>query len=314
MRLAECRGPHCGHARDLGVSPARPYAQPMPTLDEKISSFVARHRGPGIIVLPNAWDPGTAIVLAEAGFPFIATTSAGMAFAQGLPDGQRLWRSRMLELAGAIAAAVDVPVSADLEAGYGARPEDVAATVKGALAAGLAGGNIEDSTGDRDRPLYELELAVERIRAGAEAARAAGLPFVLNARVDPYLVRLGSPEQNLAESIRRANAYREAGADCLFVPGVAERDAIGRLVREIDGPLNVLGARGGIAGQTLTVAELDAMGVRRVSIGGSLALAALAMVRRAAAELLEQGTVSYAREAMSNADANALMLRARRGQ
>jgi 2-methylisocitrate lyase-like PEP mutase family enzyme len=286
----------------------------MPTLQERASVFAERHRGPGIIVLPNAWDPGTAIVLAEAGFPFVATTSAGMAFAQGLPDGQRLSRSRMLELAGQIAAAVDVPVSADLEAGYGPSPEDVAATVKGAVAAGLAGCNIEDSTGDRDDPLFEQELAVERIRAGAEAARATGLPFVLNARVDPYLVRLGTPEENLTESIRRANAYREAGADCLFVPGVADRDTIGQLAREIDGPLNVLGARGGAAGPALSMAELEALGVRRVSLGGSLALAALALVRRAAVELLERGTVSYAGEAMTNADANALMLAARRGR
>ncbi len=260
--------------------------------------------------MPNAWDPGTAIVLAEAGFPFIATTSAGIAFAQGVPDGQSLSRSRMLELVEQIAAAVDVPVSADLEAGYGPSPDDVAATVRGGVAAGVVGCNIEDSTGERDHPLFELGLAVERIRAGAEAARATGTQFVLNARVDPYLVRLGTPEENLAESIRRANAYREAGADCLYVPGVTEPDAIERLVREIDGPLNVLGARGG-GDQALTVAELEAVGVRRVSIGGSLAVAALGLVRRAGAELLERGTFSYAREAMSNAEANAMMRKAR---
>jgi 2-methylisocitrate lyase-like PEP mutase family enzyme len=282
------------------------------TLHEKASAFAARHRESGIIVLPNAWDPGTAIVLTDAGFPFVATTSAGIAFAQGLPDGQSLSRSRMLELVAQIAAAVDVPVSADLEAGYGPRPEDVATTVTGAVAAGVVGCNIEDSTGDRDHPLFELELAVERIRAGAQAARATGLPFVLNARVDPYLVRLGTPEENFAESVRRANAYRGAGADCLYVPGVAEQDAIGRLVREIDGPLNVLGARGG-AGQSLPVADLEALGVRRVSIGGSLAVAALGLVRRAAAELLERGTFGYTRDAMSNGDANVLMGRARRG-
>jgi 2-methylisocitrate lyase-like PEP mutase family enzyme len=284
----------------------------MPTLQEKASAFAERHRGPGIIVLPNAWDPGSAIVLADAGFPFVATTSAGIAFAQGLPDGQNQSRSRMLELVAQIAAAVEVPVSADLEAGYGPRPEDVAATVAGAVAAGVVGCNIEDSTGDRDRPLFELELAVERIRAGAEAVRASGLPFVLNARVDPYLVRLGTPRENLAESIRRANAYREAGAGCLYVPGVADADTIGELVREIDGPLNVLGARGG-APSALPVAELGALGVRRVSIGGSLAVAALALVRRAAEELRDRGTFSYAGEAVSNAEANALMVRARRG-
>lgn len=283
----------------------------MPTLHEKASAFAERHRGPGIIALPNAWDPGTAVVLADAGFPFIATTSAGIAFAQGVPDGERLSRSRMLELAAQIAAAVDVPVSADLEAGYGTRPEDVAATVTGAVAAGVVGCNIEDSTGDRERPLFELGLAVERIRAGAEAAAASGMPFVLNARIDPYLVRLGTPEENLAESIRRANAYREAGAGCLYVPGVVDAEAIGRLVREIDGPLNVLGARGGSA-SPLSVAELEALGVRRVSIGGSLAVAALALVRRAAEELRAHGTFGYTRDAMSNNDANELMLRARR--
>jgi 2-methylisocitrate lyase-like PEP mutase family enzyme len=284
----------------------------MLTLQEKASAFAERHRGPGIIVLPNAWDPGSAIVLADAGFPFVATTSAGIAFAQGLPDGQDLSRSRMLELVAQIAAAVEVPVSADLEAGYGPRPEDVAATVAGAVAAGVVGCNIEDSTGDRDRPLFGLELAVDRIRAGADAARASGLAFVLNARVDPYLVRLGTPGENLAESIRRANAYREAGADCLYVPGVTDADAIAELVREIDGPLNVLGARGG-APSALPASELEALGVRRVSIGGSLAVAALALVRRAAEELREQGTFGYAGQAMSNSEANALMVRARRG-
>ncbi|HYW24468.1 MAG TPA: isocitrate lyase/phosphoenolpyruvate mutase family protein [Terriglobales bacterium] len=284
----------------------------MVTLHEKASAFAESHRGPGIIVLPNAWDPGAAIVLADAGFPFVATTSAGIAFAQGLPDGQRLSRSRMLDLAGQIAGAVDVPVSADLEAGYGARPDDVAATVTGAVAAGVVGCNIEDSTGDRDHPLYELEAAVDRIRAGAEAAGASGIPFVLNARVDPYLVGLGTPAENLAESVRRGNAYREAGAGCVYVPGVYDRDTISVLAREIDGPLNVLGARGG-ASSALSVAELEALGVRRVSIGGSLAVAALALVRRAAAELREHGTFGYSGAAMSNAEANALMLRAGRG-
>lgn len=288
----------------------RPYTQPVPTLHEKARAFAERHQGPGMIVLPNAWDPGSAVLFAEAGFPSMATTSSGIAFAQGVPDGEVLSRSRMLELVGQIAEAVDVPVSADLEAGYGPRPEDVAATVEGAFAAGIVGCNIEDATGDPDRPLLELELAVERIRAGAEAARATGAPFVLNARVDPYLVRMGTPEENLAESIRRANAYREAGADCLFVPGVLDPEAIATLVREIGGPLNILGARGGGA-QSPTMAELEALGVRRVSIGGSLALAALALVRRAAKELMELGTVGYTREAMSNADANALMRAAR---
>jgi 2-methylisocitrate lyase-like PEP mutase family enzyme len=290
---------------------AHQYDAGMPTLHEKATAFSDAHRGPAIVVLPNAWDPGTAILMAAAGFPFIATTSAGMAFAQGVPDGQRLERSRMLELVGRIAAAVDVPVSADLEAGYGPRPEDVATTVDGAIAAGVVGCNIEDSTGDPGRPLLELELAAERIRAGAEAVRSSDLPFVLNARIDPYLVRLGTPEENFTESVRRAHAYREAGAGCLYVPGVTDAGAIGRLAREIDGPLNVLGAFGG-ASSPLTVSELEALGVRRVSIGGSLAVAALALVRRAAAELRERGTFSYTREAMTNREVNALMARRER--
>ena len=278
----------------------------MPTLHEKAAAFAAMHRGRDIIVLPNAWDPGSAVLMAEAGFLAIATTSAGVAFTQGLPDGQRIDRERMLALAGQIAAAVDVPVSADLEAGYGPRPDDVAATVRGALAAGLVGCNIEDSSGDASRPLFELPLAVERIHAGHEAARGAARDFVLNARVDPYLVRRGQDTENFAEAVRRANAYRAAGADCLFVPGPADLETITRLAREIDGPLNVLGARGGQGG--LVVADLARVGVRRVSIGGSLSLAVLGFVRQALAEMRERGTFSYAAGALSNAEANRLML------
>lgn len=279
----------------------------MPTQYDKASAFARAHEGPGIVVLPNAWDAGTAILLAEAGFPFIATTSAGVAFAQGLPDGQRLQRSEMLELVGRIAAAVDIPVTADLEAGYGPSPEDVAVTVGGALASGVVGCNIEDGTSDPDRPLLELELAVERIRAGADVIRSSRVPFVLNARTDPFLRLPGAtPDEKFAEAVTRANAYREAGAGCLFVPGVGDPDTIGRLAREIDGPINVLGAWGG-ADRTLPVSELEALGVRRVSVGGSLTLAAFGLVRRAAAELREQGTFSYTRDAMSGAEVNRLM-------
>jgi len=277
----------------------------MPTQYEKARAFADAHAGPGIVVLPNAWDPGTAVVLEEAGFPFVATTSAGMAFAQGLPDG-RMDRSEMLELVGRIVAAVEVPVSADLEGGYGRSPEDVALTVGGALAAGAVGCNIEDGTRDRDHPLLDLNLAVERIRAGAEVIRTSGVPFVLNARIDAYLVGLGTPEERFAESVRRANAYREAGAGSVFVIGVADADAIGRLAREIDGPLNVLGGWGE-GDSALTVSELAALGVRRVSVGGSLTLASLTLVRRAAEELRERGTFGYKRDAMSGGEVNRLM-------
>jgi len=277
----------------------------MPTHYEKARAFSDAHQGPGVVVLPNAWDVGTAILLEEAGFPFVATTSAGVAFAQGVPDGG-MERSEMLEIVGRIAAAVDVPVTADLEAGYGETAEDVALTVGGALAAGVVGCNIEDRSRDRDRPLIAMDVAVERIRAGAEVIRTSGVPFVLNARTDPFLARVGTPEECFAEAVRRANAYREAGAGCLFVPGVGDADTIGRLTREIDGPVNVLGAWGG-ADRALPVSQLEALGVRRVSVGGSLTLAAFGVVRRAAAELREQGTFGYARDAMSGAETNRLM-------
>ena len=280
----------------------------MTSQTQKGEQFASSHVGPAIVVLPNAWDAGSAVMMVEAGFPAIATTSAGIAFAMGLPDGQRVSRDRMLERVAQIVAAVQVPVTADLEAGYGPDPADVAETVRGAIAAGAVGCNIEDATGRSDQPLFDFELACDRIRAGAQAARGAGLPFVLNARADPYLVRRGADADNFADAVKRANAYREAGANCLFVPGPMDADTIGKLVREIDGPLNVLGARGGST-SALSIADLERLGVKRVSIGGSLSVAALAFVQRAMRELREQGTFGYAPAALSNASINATMAR-----
>jgi len=280
----------------------------MPTLAEKAARFAALHQGPEILVLPNAWDPGTAIIMAQAGFPALATTSAGIAFAQGLPDGEAIGRDRMIALCGAIAAAVPVPVTADLEAGYGMRPEDVAATVRAAIAAGLAGCNIEDGTHDPARPLLDPVLSAERIQAGAEAARASGTAFVLNARADCYLARRGLGEANYDETIARAAAYRKAGAGSIFVPGVMDEPTITRLVAAIDAPLNILAARGG-AESPLTVATLQRLGVRRVTIGGSLTLAALGLVRRAAEALRTEGSFAFARDGLTHVEANALMTR-----
>ena len=278
----------------------------MASQTEKGAKFARSHVEPGIVVLPNAWDVGSAVMMVEAGFPAIATTSAGIAFALGLPDGQRVSGERMLECVAQIVASVPVPVTADLEAGYGSSPDDVAATVRGAIEAGAVGCNIEDATGRSDQTLFDFELACDRIRAGAEAARSKGVPFVLNARTDPYLVRFGSAEVNFVESVRRANAFREAGADCLFVPGPMDADTVGRLVSEIDGPLNVLGARGGSA-SALSVADLERLGVRRVSIGGSLSVAALTFAQSALRELREHGTFGYAPGSLSNASINAIM-------
>ncbi|HZX01669.1 isocitrate lyase/phosphoenolpyruvate mutase family protein, partial [Kribbella sp.] len=230
----------------------------------------------GQFVMPNAWDAGSAVLLAAAGFPAIATTSAGIAFslAKGdhtLPDGApEVSRDQMFARVREITAAVDVPVNGDLEDGYGATPSDVAETVRLAREAGLAGGNIEDYDG---RELYDASLAVERIVAAREAG---GPSFVLTARTDGQLLR--TPVA-LADSIDRANRFREAGADCLYVPGVNSLDTIRTLVQELDGPLNVVI---GLGSSTLNVTDLQAAGVTRISLGGSIARAALGFIRRSA--------------------------------
>ncbi|MBI3144706.1 MAG: isocitrate lyase/phosphoenolpyruvate mutase family protein [Pseudogulbenkiania sp.] len=256
---------------------------------QKALRFQDLHRQDGIFRMPNAWDAGSARMLSASGFPAIATTSAGIAFSLGLPDYEgAVSRETMLERIRQIAAAVDLPVSADLEAGYGVEPEQVGDTIRLAMAAGVVGGNIEDFTGERSAPLFGLDLAAERIRAAREAADASAIPFTLTARTDCYLAGVGNP---FAAAVERANRYREAGADCLFVPGVSDPDVIAALVKEIDGPLTVVM---GLSGSTLSVSQLAALGVRRVTIGGSLARATYGLIRQAASEMKEQGSFSFA--------------------
>ena len=275
----------------------------------KAAAFRALHLAETGFILPNAWDVGSALVLAAAGFPAVATTSAGVAFSLGRPDFQvadprlAVSRDEMLRRAGEIAAALAVPLSADLEAGYGDAPEAVAETVRLAIAAGLAGGNIEDA-----RPgggLYDETLAGERIAAAREAIQAAGVPFVLNARTDA--LQDGGPA-SLAACIRRARLYRAAGADCLFTPGTTHLATVRTLVDEIDGPLNVVMGLGEAAGNAH---ELIAAGVKRVTLGGSLARAALGLVSRAARELRDEGTIGYARGQLAQSDLNTLFATAR---
>jgi 2-methylisocitrate lyase-like PEP mutase family enzyme len=285
---------------------------------ERAARFAELHRD-GCFLLPNAWDIGSARVLASAGFPALATTSAGIAFSLGRPDhdaragdppagpdGGRVERDVMLRRVAEIAGSVGVPVSADLEDGYGESPDAVAETISLALASGAAGGNIEDFTGDRDRPLYEQALGVDRIRAARAAVDAAGEPFVLVGRTDVLLVG-GS----LAEGVERANAYLAAGADCAFVPGAADAATIGTLVRELDGPLNVVM---GLSGNALSMEDLRALGVRRVTVGGSIARAMYGQLLRAARELAEHGTFSYADDQLSQDDLNALFRNGSRRQ
>ncbi len=257
---------------------------------DKATAFLALHAGPGF-VLPNAWDAGTARILEHVGFPAIATTSAGIAWSCGVPDGGALDRDTMLEHVGRIVAAVGVPVTADLEAGYGNTPDDVARTVSRAVALGAVGGNLEDA---RTGGLFGIDEAVDRL-AAARAAAPSGT-FVLNARTDTYFA--GTTGDAFAETVERAVRYLEAGADCVFVPGVVEEDTIRRLAAEIPGPLNVVA---GLA-NTIDAPTLFSLGVKRVSLGGSLARAALSLVERAGRELLGSGTLTFLDGAIAYAD------------
>jgi 2-methylisocitrate lyase-like PEP mutase family enzyme len=268
--------------------------------------FVDLHRE-GCFLLPNAWDVGSARILAAAGFPAVATTSAGIAFSLGRPDHDffaehgprgRLDRDTMIRRVREIAGGLAVPLSADLEDGYGESPETVATTVARTLAAGAAGGNIEDFTGDRTRPLHDEKLSADRIRAARERLAADGEPFVLVGRTDVLLVG-----GTLDEAVRRANAYLEAGADCAFVPGAADAGTIATLVRELDGPLNVVK---GLNGSALSLDDLRGLGVRRVTVGGSIARAMYRHLLDAARELADLGTFSYAEEQLSQTELNDL--------
>ena len=253
--------------------------------------------------MPNAWDAGSAILLEAAGFPAIATTSAGIAFSLGygdhaLPSGaKRVSRDVMFERIRQITSAVAVPVNGDLEDGYGASPEAVADTIRLAIAAGLAGGNIEDQAGGT---MYDASLAVERIVAAREAVNASGTGFVLTARTDGRLLDAKAP---LADSIARAARYRDAGADCLYAPGFNDLPSIGTLVRELGAPLNVVM---GLGSTELTVDAVRSLGVARISLGGSIARGALGFVRAAARELAERGTLGFAKDQIPQRELNAL--------
>jgi 2-methylisocitrate lyase-like PEP mutase family enzyme len=265
-----------------------------------MATFRDLHEATTGFVMPNAWDAGSAVLLVAAGFPAIATTSAGIAFslAKGdhtLPAGAKaVSREQMFERIQQITEASGVPVNGDLEDGYGETPERVAETITLAREAGLAGGNIEDYDG---HALYAEQLSIDRIVAAREAA---GPDFVLTARTDGRLLKTPTA---LADSIRRANLYREAGADCLYVPGVNDLDTIATLVKEIDGPLNVVL---GLGTSTLTTHDLLSAGVARVSLGGSIARAALAFVRAAAQELATVGTITFAANQIPQAELNQL--------
>lgn len=263
----------------------------MPTQFEKGNIFRALHERNGAFIIPNPYDAGTAKLLAHLGFEALATTSAGYAFSVGQRDNT-VDRDRMLKHAAEIVSATDLPVSADLGRCFGDEPETVAETIKMAAATGLVGGSVEDMTDRADAPVYEFEFAVERVRAAAEAARSLPFAFTLTARAENYLV--GRPD--LKDTIRRLQAYGEAGADVLFAPGLTSKEDITAVVKSDDRPVNVIM---GLQGVQLSLAELSEIGVRRISVGSALARAALGAFLRAAQEMKTRGTFTFADEAVS---------------
>lgn len=281
-----------GGAGRSGVSGA------MLTQAEKGKTFKELHERKGAFLIPNPWNVGTARLLAHLAFEALATTSMGYAFSVGRRDGA-IDREETLSHAATIVSATNLPVSADLENGFGDTPEAAAETIRLAAGVGLVGGSIEDVTGRADQPIYELEHAAERVRAAMEAARALGFAFTLTARAENYLH--GRPD--LKDTIRRLQAYQQAGADVLYAPGLATREDIATVVRSVDRPVNVVM---GLRGVQLSLGELTALGVKRVSVGSALARAALGAFLRAAHEMREQGTFAFANEAASPREISAI--------
>lgn len=272
-------------------------------LPELGRQFLQLHDRRRILVLPNAWDVASARIFEDAGFPAIATTSGGIANSLGYSDGQRIPRDAMIEVVHRIAAAVSVPVTADMEAGYGATPEAVADTARQAIAAGAVGMNLEDGVPGKPDALVDLSLQKEVIRAVIETCNTLHVPFVLNARTDIFLHSIGPAETRLPRALERLNAYRDSGAQCLFVPGVTDEQTIGQLVRGVNGPLNILATAGSPA-----IPTLERLGVARVSLGSGPMRASLGLLKRMARQIREDGSFALmAQDALSYADANRLL-------
>ena len=252
---------------------------------EKAERLRKLHHGRRILALPNAWDVVSARILEEVGHPAIATSSAAVAFSLGYPDGQRISRGEMLDAVARITRAVRVPVTADLESGYGKTPEEIADFTKAVVASGAVGLNFEDVTGDDESTHVGLGLQVKNIRAIRQTAAAMGVPIVINARTDIYLIPIGPEATRFERTVERLRAYREAGADCLFVPGLCDREIIAKLVKALDAPLNILASQG-----SPSLDELEKIGVARVSAGSSAMRAAMGAFQRVAKDWLAHGS------------------------
>jgi 2-methylisocitrate lyase-like PEP mutase family enzyme len=271
----------------------------MPTHQQKYERFRALHQRPGLFVIPNPWDAGSAKILTALGFEALATTSAGYAFSAGLPDSAAaITREALLENARAIADATSLPVSADLQNGFGSSPDTCVETILLAAKFGLVGGSIEDATGDPQNPIYELNHAIDRISAATEAAHDSH--FFLTARAENFLYGL----DDLDDTILRLQAFAEAGADVLYAPGLPSLEAIQKVCASVSKPVNVLM---GLQGATYSLEQLAAAGVKRVSVGAAFARAALGAFVRAAREVKDHGTFSFATEAISHAEVTSYM-------
>jgi 2-methylisocitrate lyase-like PEP mutase family enzyme len=268
----------------------------------KAATLRKLHSGREILLLPNVWDVASARIIEEAGFKAIATSSAGVAFSLGYPDGQVIPRDEMLAAIARIARAVKVPVTADVESGYGPTAKDTALTARAVIDAGAVGMNLEDAASDGSPSLVELSLQLEKIRAVREIANRVRVPLVLNARTDTYLLEIGEPAKRYHETVRRLSAYRDAGADCVFVPGLSDTATIGKLVADLKCPVNILVGPG-----SPSVPELSKLGVARVSLGAAPMRAALGHLRHIAEELKTSGTYAALDGAPSYGEMNLLM-------
>lgn len=255
------------------------------TQAEKAAAFEALHKAPGVFVIPNPWDPGSARLLAGLGFQALTTTSAGYARSIGYPD-YNAGRAAVMEHIRAIAPMVDVPLAADLEDGFGPAPEDCAETIRQGAEAGLVGGSIEDFTGDRNNPIYTISAAADRVHAAAEAARKLPFKFMLCARAENYL----HGRVDLADTIARLQAYQEAGADVLFAPGLNTSDEVRAVIAAIDRPFNIVR---GPRKEQLTVEQVGALGVKRISTGGMMHAVAMSAMIAAGKEMLGPGTFGF---------------------
>jgi 2-methylisocitrate lyase-like PEP mutase family enzyme len=280
------------------LSKAEVIAMTFALQQQKARQFQQLHQQPPILVLLNAWDAASARVFELTGAPAIATTSSGVAASLGYPDGQHISRALLLETTARIVRVVQCPVSADIEAGYGATIEEVLQTVRGIIDAGAVGLNIEDSTRGPGRALADRVYQVELIQAIRELADSLNLPLVINARTDGFLLAPNDPESAFDEAVQRGNVYRQAGANCVFPIGLSNADLIARFAKAVDGPINIM-----LTARTPTIPALAELGVARVSLAGGLMRAALGHLRQIAQELLASGvSASLMRDALSSAD------------